>query len=61
MINEDGVIKEKGFCFVPALKTVNKIRPHKRKESAADQAGLSTHWDNQILTPSLLGATQATQ
>lgn len=40
------IIKENGFCFVPAFKTVDKIMPCKRKDSVTDQAGLSTYWDN---------------
>lgn len=29
VMNEDGIIKEKGFCFVPALRTVNKTLQEK--------------------------------
>lgn len=46
VMNEDGIIKEKGFCFVPAFKTVNKIKPCERKDGVTDQVHLSTYWDN---------------
>lgn len=45
VMNEDAIIKEKGFCFVPAFKTVNKIMPCKRKDGGTNQAGPSTYWD----------------
>lgn len=60
-MNEDGIIKEKGFCFVPAFKTVNKAMPRKSRDGVTDRAGLSAYRDNAIPSPCLPGAAQATQ